>query len=84
MINQSLYCFIFQFKFADSVDYLLITLATVACACHGVGLPLNIVFFGSIIDMFIDEGRGHLLLDEITWSSYNITKTEAIESGVYK
>lgn len=40
------------FAFADPMDYLLLTIGTVAAVAHGAALPVFFLFFGNLIDGF--------------------------------
>ena len=55
------------------------TVATLAAMIHGAGLPMLMVIFGDIMDLFIGSGSGNNALADIPWGSYNTTKDEAVE-----
>lgn len=40
------------FAFADSLDYLLLSIGTVAALVHGAAMPMTFLFFGDLIDGF--------------------------------
>ena len=66
--------------FADKWDYLFTTVACLASILHGVFLPLLILIFGRIVDMFLAESTGYRKLEQISWDLYNTTKDQVVHN----
>ena len=78
------YFFVFQFRFANGLDLFLIIVAVLTSCFQGSTLPVLMLIFGEIVDMFIEESRGNMLLKDVPWTLYNTTKEEALSSEYYK
>ncbi len=44
-----------QFRFADKTDVFLMVFGTLMAACNGAAMPVAIIFFGGMTDVFIDD-----------------------------
>nr|CAB3219617.1 multidrug resistance protein 1A-like [Phallusia mammillata] len=60
------------FRYADSLDYLLLFLGTVCAIGHGASLPIMFIFFGDMTGSFVDFG---------TYAPCNFTYTTCVEDG---
>ena len=60
-----------QFRFGTGSDKLLIILGTVVAMAHGAALPLMIIVFGDMIDMFVDRDVFAQALDDI-WGNFTL------------
>ena len=72
--------FIFvQFRFAECKQILLMIAGTICGLLHGAGLPMLMVVFGDMVDLFLDSAIENAELDTINWADYDTTKDEAIK-----
>ena len=51
---------------------------TICGLAHGAGLPMLMIVFGDMVDLFLDSSIGHKALDTIDWSVYGTTKEDAV------
>ena len=49
--------FNFQFRFADWKDKLLLTFGILLAIVQGTAMPVQILFFGGMIDTFVDDSQ---------------------------
>ncbi len=68
----------FQFRFADWKDRLLIVVGILTSIATGTGLPLNLLLFGGMIDVFVDNDKVQALIAKIDWSTAPHTMDEAL------
>ena len=55
--NELFVYFVFQFRFSDKLDVLLIVLGTLSAMGHGAALPLQFIVFGDLMNSFIDFAK---------------------------
>jgi hypothetical protein len=64
------------FAFADPLDYLLLTVGTVAAMAHGAAMPVFFLFFGDLIDAFGSN------VDNPSNIAHSVNKVEISETAV--
>lgn len=64
------------FRFARSLDLLLIFLGTAASALVGAGMPFSFFIFGGAINSFVDNGKLANFLKDLDFSAYNLTMND--------
>ena len=71
---------IFQFRYATGFDVLLMTLGTLGAIAHGISLPLLLVIFGDMTDLFINADNNfdslnqtELLAEGCNWTQFGYT-----------
>ncbi len=45
-----------QFRFADKTDVFLMLFGTLMASCNGAAMPVAMIIFGGMTDVFIDDG----------------------------
>ena len=83
-LQQSYQCL--QFRYATSLDVLLMLIGTIAGLAHGVSLPLIILVFGDMMNAFTDRTAQLCTLNytslsiEICPPGYHLTQTNFFSS----
>ena len=52
---------------------------TICAILHGAGLPMLMIVFGDMVDLFVGNSITHRDLDTVPWAVYNTTKDEAVD-----
>ena len=62
-----------QFRYATSFDYILILLGTIAAIAHGTALPLLLLYFGDLTNIFISQSATLAAIDFLKQFMPNLT-----------
>ena len=62
-----------QFRYATCFDYILILLGTIAALAHGTALPLLLLFFGDLTNIFFSQSATLTTIDLLEQFMPNLT-----------
>lgn len=54
------------YSFADSIDYLLMFVGTIAAVGNGLCMPMMAIIFGSLVNSFGDNGNKKLIVHKVS------------------
>ena len=69
--RQVLGCVLFQFRYSTGLDKLLMLVGTLCALAHGACLPILLLVFGDMTDLFIDAAQ----------NADNLNQTELLARG---
>ncbi len=63
------------FRFASTMDWILLTIASVSSCISGIGLPIMLILFGNVINSFVEGGvdQEAIYASRCSLNSTNIT-----------
>ena len=72
--------FNFQFRFADWKDKLLLTFGILLAIVQGTAMPMQILFFGGMIDTFVDDSQIREILKNVNWNTSQYPQEQALQN----